>query len=85
MTKKEWNKFKLQLALGKKPKETFILSIRGHGYDTMYCSSCKNEPATTDGYCKKCDFIFIETIDREGKIQIHPYKTKYYPKEFSDD
>lgn len=82
MTKKEWNKFKLQLALGKRPKEVFILAIRDAHFK-MFCGSCKSEHLITKE-CNKCHAKWIETIDQRGIILNHVYMTGYYPKKFDD-
>lgn len=88
MTKKEWNKLKLQIVLRKKPKETFIIAIRD--YDRkFYCGGCKNninieENDVNLDKCEKCQPKFIETIDKKGMVKRHVYMTGYYPRKFDD-
>ena len=94
MTKKEWNRFRLQIVLGKKPDEDFILNEIW----PMHCDQCKNYKC--DNYnriedkkhknmqnCKykDCDIRWIDTIRKEGIVISHTYLTGFYPKEFSDD
>lgn len=85
MTKKEWNKIRLQVVLGKKPDFYTILNKTG------WCRECKYYKRGMDNGFKACDDngcrsinILISTTDT--KLPDHLcWKTGYWPKEFDDD
>lgn len=86
MTKKQWHKLKLQIALGGKPDEDFFLKELW----LHHCDRCKNyignKKRKTMMSCKykNCDLRWLDTINKEGIVRYHTHLTGYYPELFDD-
>lgn len=87
MTKKEWNKLRLQVALRKRPLFQTIL------YETGWCEDCKhytNPEKYKKQECRhhkqrKCRAITIPTINQNGNEEYCDWYNYYYPLKFNKD
>ena len=79
MTKKEWNKLKLQVVLGSTLDQHFIFS------ETGWCGNCIHFNKQKINHCGGfCIPTTIETIDKKGDIIRSAWMTGYYPRKFDD-
>lgn len=101
MTKKEWNKLKLQIVLGKKPKHTLICNLAKDCFcidckydekgcyqvhgENVYHSPIDGENSKGCSTQKDCYMKIIETLDEEKEVNMYGWATRFCPKRFDDD
>lgn len=77
MTKKEWNKLKLQITLGGKPDSDLVCEVGR-------CPDCKYYRQLTKRCRDLCQDIDIPTLTKSQLIIYQQWRTGFIPGKFDD-